>query len=73
MSLVRTTIEIPDDLHRAVTAIAHDRHQSLSKTVAELMRLGLRGGAPDAAEPGAVRYRNGVSDAGEPIRPRDHC
>jgi len=40
--LMRTTINLPDDLHRAAQALAHDRHQSLSRTVEELMRRGLR-------------------------------
>ncbi|GAB3590438.1 antitoxin VapB29 [Angustibacter peucedani] len=39
---MRTTIDLPDDLHRAARAIAHDRHQSLSSVVAEIMRRGLQ-------------------------------
>ena len=39
--MVRTTIDLPEDLHRATVALARDRHQSLSRTVSELLRLGL--------------------------------
>lgn len=35
---MRTTIDLPDDLHRIALSIAHDRHQSLSQTVADLLR-----------------------------------
>jgi len=38
---VRTTIDLPDDLHRAAVALARDRHQSLSRTVTQLLRRGL--------------------------------
>jgi predicted transcriptional regulator len=39
--MMRTTIDLPDDLHRAVTVIARDRHQTLSRTVESLMRAAL--------------------------------
>lgn len=38
---MRTTIELPDDLHRQAMSIARDTSRSLSETVAELMRRGL--------------------------------
>ena len=40
-AVMRTTIDLPDDLHRAVTVIARDRHQTLSRTVESLMRAAL--------------------------------
>ncbi|CAN5207282.1 antitoxin VapB29 [soil metagenome] len=39
---VRTTIDLPDDLHGLAVSIARDRGQSLSTTVALLIRRGLR-------------------------------
>lgn len=45
---MRTTIDLPDDLHRAATLIARDRHQTLSRTVASLLRSALAGEAHDA-------------------------
>jgi len=41
MQLMRTTIDLPDDLHRLARAIARDTSRSLSATVADLMRRGL--------------------------------
>ena len=40
---MRTTIDLPDDLHRAATLLARDRHQTLSRTVASLLRAALAG------------------------------
>lgn len=39
--LMRTTVDLPDDLHAQVVAIARDTHRTLSQTVAFLMRRGL--------------------------------
>ncbi len=39
---MRTTIDLPDDLHRAARSLARDRGQSLSLTVSELVRRALR-------------------------------
>ena len=45
---MRTTIDLPDDLHRMALSIARDTSRSLSETVADLMRRGLgHGRAPD--------------------------
>ena len=38
---VRTTIDLPEDLHRVTTAIARDAGTSLSETVARLLRAAL--------------------------------
>lgn len=35
---MRTTIDLPDDLHEIVSSVARDRHQTLSQTVSELLR-----------------------------------
>jgi predicted transcriptional regulator len=43
---MRTTVDIPDDLHARAVAIARDTHQSLSQTIAELLRRGLSSGDP---------------------------
>jgi Arc/MetJ family transcription regulator len=45
---MRTTIDLPDDLHRQAMSIARDRSQTLSETVAALMRRALgQGGAAE--------------------------
>jgi len=41
---VRTTIDLPHDLHKQALAIARDTHRTLSETVADLMRRGLGAG-----------------------------
>lgn len=45
---VRTTIDLPDDLHKQALAIARDTHRTLSETVADLMRRGLGAATPAA-------------------------
>lgn len=41
---MRTTIDLPEDLHKQVHAIARDTRKTLSETVADLMRRGLSAG-----------------------------
>jgi predicted transcriptional regulator len=38
---MRTTVDLPADLHAQVMSIARDTHRTLSETVAFLMRRGL--------------------------------
>lgn len=41
---MRTTVDLPDDLHKQALAIARDTHRTLSETVADLIRRGLGAG-----------------------------
>lgn len=43
---VRTTIDLPDDLHRQALSIARDTSRTLSEIVTELVRRGLGQGKP---------------------------
>jgi hypothetical protein len=43
---MRTTVDLPEDLHAQAVAIARDTNQTLSQTVALLMRRGLGSGRP---------------------------
>jgi Arc/MetJ family transcription regulator len=43
---MRTTIDLPDDLHRQALSIARDTARTLSETVADLVRRGLGQGGP---------------------------
>jgi hypothetical protein len=45
---MRTTIDLPEDLHRQALSIARDTSRTLSETVADLIRrgLGYRAAAP---------------------------
>jgi hypothetical protein len=57
--VVRTTIDLPEDLHRQAQAIARDTARTLSETVAILIRRGLgQGGA--AAETLSRSARTGL-------------
>lgn len=38
---MRTTVDLPEDLHEQARAIARDTHRTFSETVADLMRRGL--------------------------------
>jgi hypothetical protein len=44
---VRTTIDLPEDLHEVAKSLAHDRSQTMSEMVADLMRRGLGIGEPE--------------------------
>ena len=39
--MMRTTLDLPDELHRIVTSLALHTQRSLSQTAADLMRRGL--------------------------------
>ena len=43
--IMRTTINLPDDLYRLAMSMARDTSRSLSETVADLMRRGLSHGS----------------------------
>lgn len=47
---MRTTIDLPEDLHRIATSLAHHTGRSLGQTVAELMRRGLAADAGRVAD-----------------------
>ena len=41
MRLMRTTIDLPEDVHRVALAIARDRGETLSATITSLVRAAL--------------------------------
>lgn len=43
---MRTTVDLPEDIHRLALAIARDSGASLSDTVARLLRAALAGSGP---------------------------
>lgn len=45
---MRTTIDLPEDLHRIVSSLAVHTRRSLSLTAVELIRRGLASAAPTA-------------------------
>jgi predicted transcriptional regulator len=55
---MRTTIDLPDDLHKQAQAIARDTNRTLSETVADLMRRGM--GTANSVRPISKDRRTGL-------------
>ena len=55
---MRTTIDLPTDLHHAVSLIATHSRQSMNQTLVELIRRGLAQ-APQAPQPVNTAARTG--------------
>jgi predicted DNA-binding protein len=43
LTAVRTTVDLPDELHARLTSLSRDRGTTLSRTLADLVRAGLGG------------------------------
>jgi len=56
---MRTTIDLPDDVHSLAMSLARDLGQSLSSTVTLLIRRGLRPETSSSAEAAGVRIVDG--------------
>ncbi len=52
--VMRTTVDLPDELHRQARAIARDTHRTLSATIADLIRRGLNSGRADGLATSSV-------------------
>jgi len=46
---MRTTIELPDELHELARQLAHDGNRSMGEVISELIRLGLQRDKPAPA------------------------
>lgn len=57
MPMMRTTIDLPEDVHRILTAVARDRGQTLSQTVSDMLRKTL---TPDEDPQVYVDTRTGL-------------
>ena len=70
---MRTTIDLPDDLHELARQLAHQNDRSMSEVVAELIRIGLRRPADDhATTPRGMPQRSiGRSVTAEDVRSLD--
>ena len=53
---MRTTLDLPEDLHRIVTSLAMHRRSTLSQTAAELMRRGLDLPTRDSTAPAVLKH-----------------
>ncbi|HEY6277980.1 MAG TPA: hypothetical protein VIX86_16800 [Streptosporangiaceae bacterium] len=69
---MRTTLDIPDDLHAQAVAIARDTHRTLSQTIAALIRRGLGSTGPadvaSSARTGLPVVRLGRTITSEDVR-----
>ncbi|MFT4198802.1 MAG: hypothetical protein QM601_13030 [Pseudoxanthomonas sp.] len=54
---MRTTIDLPEDLHRIATSLARHNRRSLGQIVAELMRRGLEAPASARVAEAEAAYR----------------
>lgn len=48
---MRTTIDLPEDLHRVAMSLARDQHTTLSEAVALLLRRGIEGSGEVTLDP----------------------
>ena len=67
---MRTTIDLPADLHQLTTAVARSRRQTLSQTIADILRHALISGDEPAVSTSAAT-RLPVVQLGRPITPDD--
>ena len=67
---MRTTINLPEDLHRIAMAIARDRSQTLSQTLADLLRRAI---SPEMTPAISISQKTGlpVIALGTPITGED--
>jgi len=68
---MRTTIDLPDDLHAQALAIARDTHQTLSQAVATLIRQGLLSSAGNAEVSTSPRTGLPVAHVGRTVTSED--
>jgi hypothetical protein len=54
---MRTTIDLPDDLHRIIISLSTHTRRSLSATAAELLRRGLEQGGVSSHDAAGRRLR----------------
>jgi hypothetical protein len=73
-AMMRTTIDIPDDLHRVLTSLANHNRSSLGRIAAELIQRGLAVPANESRGPVlSVDRKTGLPllQTSRPITPED--
>jgi hypothetical protein len=67
---MRTTVDLPDDLHGLARELAHQQKKTFSEVITDLIRLGLRPdpGPPGPRERGLPRLRVGRLVTAEDVR-----
>ncbi|MGI9577997.1 MAG: antitoxin [Microthrixaceae bacterium] len=65
---MRTTIDLPDDLHDLARHMAHEQNQSMSHVIAELLRRGI---SQNLQQPGSAARGMPVVSVGRPVTSED--
>ena len=68
---MRTTLDLPDDLHTLAREIAHQQHKTLSQVITELVQIGLKPDNPDpvaTTKPGLPTISVGRPITAEDVR-----
>ena len=70
---MRTTVDLPDELHELARELAHQSNRSMSEVIAELIRLGLQrpGAAPTSSRRGMPQLSVGRPVTAEDVRSLD--
>jgi hypothetical protein len=72
---MRTTVDLPEDLHRTMTTVARERGATLSAVIADFLRRGLGAGSDSRVrvdpETGLPIVRTGVPLTTEDVRALD--
>ena len=66
---MRTTIDLPPELHAIARQLAHDNNQSMSQVVAQLIRRGLSSG--QVATPASSTRGLPLVSVGHPVTSED--
>ena len=66
-AMMRTTIDLPDDIHALARELAHQQRKTLSQVITELVRTGL--GTRNSKR---RRHPRGARASVDPARPQDH-
>lgn len=69
---MRTTVDLPDDIHDIARQLAHDANRSMSSVIADLIRVGLaQGRIPQQSRRGSPLVSVGRVVTSEDVRSLD--
>lgn len=68
---MRTTIDLPDDLHQLARQLAHDSNRSMSEVITQLLRSGLRQDPTPPTPPTRSARGMPMTAVGRPVTAED--